>query len=74
MFDFESFPIKLSEKVINYICPECKYKFEAVLEFEEEDEWNGLPISTPPYTICSKCRYNKCVPIDYHSKRGYHHV
>ena len=37
MFDFESFPIKLSEKVINYICPECKYKFEAVLEFEEED-------------------------------------
>ena len=38
MFDFESFPIKLSEKVINYICPECKYKFEApieaVLEFQ----------------------------------------
>ena len=78
MFDFESFPIKLSEKVINYICPECKYKFEApieaVLEFEEEDEWNGLPISTPPCTIYSKCRYNKCVPIDYLSKRGYHHV
>ena len=41
MFDFESFPIKLSEKVVNYICPKCKYKFEAfieaVLEFEEED-------------------------------------
>ena len=32
MFDFESFPIKLSEKVINYICPECKYKFEAFIE------------------------------------------
>ena len=28
---------------------------EAVLEFEQEDQWNGLPISTPPYTICSKC-------------------
>ncbi len=24
-------------------------------KFEMEDEWNGLPISTPPYTICSKC-------------------
>lgn len=50
MFDFENFSIKLSE-----ICPKCKYEFEApieaVLEFEEEDEWNGLPISTPPYTI-----------------------
>ena len=54
-----------------------KYEFEApieaVLEFEEEDEWNGLPISTPPYTICAKCRYDKCVPLDYKSKRGYHH-
>ena len=38
---------------------------EAVLEFEQEDEWNGLPISTPPYTICSKCNFDKCVPIDY---------
>ena len=48
MFDFESFPIKLSEKVINYICPECKYKFEApieaVLEFEEE--WTSNIYST----------------------------
>lgn len=37
----------------------CKYKFdasiEAILEFEQEDEWNGLPISIPPYTICAKC-------------------
>lgn len=61
-----------------YSCPKCKYKFEApieaVLEFEEEDEWNGLPISTPPYTICAKCNFDKCVPIDYKSKRGYHHI
>jgi len=55
-----------------------KYKFdapiEAVLEFEQEDEWNGLPISTPPYTICAKCNFDKCVPIDYQSKRGFHHI
>ena len=78
MFDFDNFPIKLSGKTVNYICPKCKYKFEApieaVLEFEQEDEWNGLPISTPPYIICEKCNYDKCVPLDYHSKRGYHHV
>ena len=47
---------------------------EAVLEFEEEDEWNGLPIETPPYAICAKCEYDKCVPIDYKSKSGYHHI
>ena len=47
---------------------------EAVLEFEQEDEWNGLPISTPPYIICSKCNFDKCVPIDYQSSRGYHHI
>ena len=56
----------------------CKHRFEApleaVLEFEQEDEWNGLPISTPPYTTCSKCHFEKCVPLDYHSKRGYHHI
>lgn len=56
----------------------CKYKLdapiEAVLEFEQEDEWNGLPISTPPYTICAKCNFDKCVPIDYASKRGFHHI
>ncbi len=46
MFDFENFPIKLSGKTVNYICPKCKHKFEApieaVLEFEQEDEWNFL--------------------------------
>ena len=77
-FDFSSFPMKLSGKVVVYICPKCKHKFEApleaVLEFEQEDEWNGLPISTPPYTTCSKCHFEKCVPLDYHSKRGYHHI
>ena len=50
MFDFEIFPFKLSGKTVAYICPKCKNKFEApieaVLEFEQEDEWNGLPIST----------------------------
>ena len=59
-------------------CSNCKYKFEVsievVLEFEQEDKWNGLLISTPPYIICEKCKYDKCVPLDYHSKRGYHHV
>lgn len=43
MFDFDSFPIKLSGKAVEYICSKCKYKFEApieaVLKFEEEDEW-----------------------------------
>ena len=77
MFDFNSFPFQLSGKTVDYICPKCKYKFvapiEAVLQFEQEDEWNGLPISTPPYTICPKCQHNKCVPLDYKSKRGYHH-
>ena len=43
------------------------------VEFEQEDAFNGLPISTPPYTICPKCQHNKCVPLDYKSKRGYHH-
>ena len=77
-FDFNSYPMNLSGKVVIYICPKCKHKFEApieaVLEFEQEDEWNNLPISTPPYTVCSKCHYNKCVPMDYVSKRGYHHI
>lgn len=77
MFDFNSFPFKLSGKTVDYICPKCKYKFEApieaVLQFEQEDEWNGLPASTPPYTICSKCNFDKCVPIDYKSTRGFHH-
>ena len=77
-FDFNSYPFKLSGKTVNYICPKCKYKFqaplEAVLEFEQEDAWNGLPISTPPYTVCAKCNFKKCVPVDYISKRGYHHI
>ena len=47
---------------------------EAVEEFEQDDELSGLPISTPPYTICSKCNFEKCVPLNYKSKRGYHHV
>ena len=78
MFDFDNFPVKLSGKVVHYICPKCKNRFdapiEAVLEFEQEDAFNGLPISTPPYTICSKCKFEKCVPIDYQSSRGYHHI
>ena len=65
-FDFSSIPIPLSGKVVEYICPKCKVEFEApleaVLEFEQDDEWNGLPISTPPYTIRPKCNHNKCVP------------
>ena len=73
----------LSEISISWIC-HCYFcyfrifKFqapiEAVLQFEQEDEWNGLPISTPPYIICAKCSFDKCVPIDYKSKRGFHHI
>ena len=78
MFGFNSFHFKLSKKTVNYICPKRKYKFdapiEAVLHFEQKDKWNGLPISTPPYTICSKCNFDKCVTIDYVSKRGFHHI
>lgn len=52
---------------VPYSCPKCKYKFEApieaVLELEEDDEWNRLSISTPPYTICLKFSYNECIPI-----------
>ena len=76
-FDFNSYPFPLSGNVVNYICTKCKCKFEApieaVEEFEQEDEFNGLPISTPPYTICD-CGYDKCVPLDYKSKRGFHHL
>ena len=42
MFDFNSFPFKLSDKTVAYICPKCKYKFDT--------------------------------PIDYVSKRGFHHI
>ncbi len=75
MYNYNNFPFKLSGKTVDYICPKCKYQFkapiEAVLEFEEEDEWNNLPISTPPYIICSKCSFDKCIPINYKSRRGY---
>lgn len=75
---FDSFPFKLREKIVDYICPKCKFKFvspiETVLEYEQNDEWNGIPISTPPYTICSKCNFDKCVPINYISRRGYNHI
>ena len=78
MFDFNSFHFQLSGKTVDYICPKCNYKFEApieaVHEFEEDDIFNGLPESTPPYIICAKCNYQKCVPIDYISTRGYHHI
>ncbi len=77
-FDFSNIPIPLSGKVVNYICPKCKVEFEApiemVLEFEQEDMFNDLPISTPPYTICPKCHHDKCVPLNYKSKRGYRHI
>ena len=78
LFNFNEFPFKLSGKTVDYICPNCKYKFqapiEAVLQFEEEDEWNNLPISTPPYTIFEKCLCDKCVSIDYKSAKGYHFI
>ncbi len=78
MFDFDSFPFKLSGKTVDYICPKCNNKFdaplEADLEFEQEDIFNGLPASTPPYIICSKCNFDKCVPVDYVSTRGFHHI
>lgn len=77
MFDFNFFPFMLSGKTVDYICPKCKYIFEApieaVLQFDQEDEWNGLPISTPSYIICSKCNFDKYVPIHYKSSRCYHH-
>ena len=76
-FDFSTIPIPLSGKVVNYICPKCKEEFEAPIEmieeFEMDDMLNGLPISTPPYTVCPTCKHDKCVPINYKSKRGYHH-
>ncbi len=32
MFDFENFPIKLSGETVDYVCPKCKYKFQAPIE------------------------------------------
>ena len=58
-FDFTTIPIPLSGKVVNYICTKCKQKFEAPIEaiheFEQEDEFNGLPVSTPPAVFA--CRH-----------------
>ena len=77
-FDFSSYPFPLSGKVVIYICPKCKRKFEtpieAIEEFEMEDEMKGLPISTPPYTTCTKCSFKKCIPLDFVSKREFHHI
>ena len=54
------------------------FKFESPIEtiliFEQEDKWNILPISTSPYVVCFKFRFDKCVPIDYKFKRGFHHI
>lgn len=38
-FDFASFPFKLSDKIVIYICPKCKHKFEAPIEAVEELKW-----------------------------------
>lgn len=57
--------------MIPLIKEHCRNFRKQLLKYEV---WNGLPISTPPYTICAKCNYDKCVPIDYVSKRGFHHV
>ena len=69
--------IILSRITVDYIYPKCKHKFkvsiEAVLEFEQKDECNGSPISTPTYIICSKCKFDRCIPIDYIYFRGYYH-
>ena len=76
-FDFSTISIPLSGKAVEYIYPKCNSSFETpieiVLEFEDEDIFNGLPISTPPYVVCPSCKYGKFVPIDYKSRRGYHH-
>ena len=73
-FDFDSFPMKLSGKTVIYICPKCKHKFEApieaVLEFEQEDEWNGLPISTPPYVFVLNATIQNVFPLIINLKEG----
>ncbi len=62
MFDFDSFPFKLSGKTVSYICPKCKYKFdapiEAVLEFEQEDERNGLHKVKYIFALVYLCLHN----------------
>jgi len=77
-FDFDSIPFPLSKEVVIYICPICKSKFEVPIEmiheFELDDQFNGLPVSTPPFSHCPSCSFTKSVPFDYHSKRGFHHI
>ena len=62
-FDFDSWSMPLSHKIIMYICPKCKYKIEvsveSVQEWEEEDMWNGKDKSIPPYGECQNCHYKK---------------
>ena len=61
-FDFESWPIPLSHKIIMYICPKCKYKIEVSVEAVqewEEDIWDGKDKSIPPYGECQNCHYKK---------------
>ena len=47
-FDFDSWPMPLSHKIVMYICPKCKCKIEvpieAAQEWEEEDEWGNYKI------------------------------
>ncbi len=78
MFDFNNFSFKLSEETVNYFYPKCNFQFQAtikaVYQFEQKDEWNNLHVSTPPYTICSKCRYDKCVLLACKPLRGYLHI
>ena len=76
-FDFDSWPMPLSHKIIMYICPKCKYKIEVPVEAvqeREEDMWDGKDKSIPPYGECQNCHYKKTVPIDYVGTRGYHYI
>ena len=61
-FDFDSWPMPLSHKIIMYICPKCKYKIEVPVEAvqeREEDMWDGKDKSIPPYGECQNCHYKK---------------
>ena len=71
----DDYPFELSGKTVDYICPKCKHELKApietVLEFEEEDMFNNLPINTPPYVECPNCRKLCMIPKYYKSMRGY---
>lgn len=77
-FDFDSWPMPLSHKIVMYICPKCKCKIEvpveAAQEWEEEDEWDGKDKSIPPYGECTNCGCKKTEPIDYIGTRGFHYI